>query len=87
MQLHHASHHHASVNSIKPGEIYVAKSPTTAFVTPSIMGAVIDSDVLTEWKSRLLTLPKWNEKFLISAFASDDIPTLIAAMEIQETFF
>ena len=35
----------------------------------------------------LLTLPKWNEKFLIAASASDDIPASTAAMEIQDTFF
>jgi hypothetical protein len=51
------------------------------------MEAVIDSDVLTEWKSLLLSLPEWNEKFLIAALASDDIPASTGAMEIQETFF
>jgi hypothetical protein len=36
------AHHHALVKAVKPGEIYVAKSPTTAFVTPSIHEACID---------------------------------------------
>jgi hypothetical protein len=65
----------------------MAKSPTTAFVTPSITVALIDSNFLTEWKSRLLTLPEWSKKFLIAASALDNIPASTAAMEIQETFF
>jgi hypothetical protein len=39
-------HHQASKKEVVPGELYMAKSVTTAFVTPSITSAVIDSDVL-----------------------------------------
>jgi hypothetical protein len=41
------SHHQALVKVVKPGKIYVSKSSTTAFVTPSITKSVIDSDVLS----------------------------------------
>jgi hypothetical protein len=51
------------------------------------MDSVIDSDVLKEWNSLLLSLPEWNEKFIIASSAADDIPASTAAMEIQETFF
>jgi hypothetical protein len=71
------SHQHASVNSVKPGGYQRGKVPE----------AVIDSNILLEWKSCLLTLPEWNEKFIIVASAADDIPASTAAMEIQETFF
>jgi hypothetical protein len=65
----------------------MAKSPPTAFVTPSVAKSVIGGGILTERKSRLLTMPEWNIKFLITTSASDDIPVSAAAMEIQETFF
>jgi hypothetical protein len=45
----------------------------------------MDDDILTEWKSCLLTLPgEWNEKFLITASALDGIPASTAEMEIQK---
>jgi hypothetical protein len=81
------SHHHASKKEVRPGELYVAKSPTTAFATPSIESTVIDSEVLAEWKALSLSLPEWNEKFFIATNASDDLPASTAAMEMQETFF
>jgi hypothetical protein len=81
------SHHHALVKIIKPGEIYVSKSSTTAFVTPSITKSVIDSDVLSVRRELLLTLLEWNEKFLIATAALDGAPVWMAAMEIHEEFF
>jgi hypothetical protein len=81
------SHHHASVKAVKPGEIYVAKSSTTAFVTPSMHEAGIDADVLTGWRALSLTLSEWNEKFFIATAALDDIPVSTAAMEVHEEFF
>jgi hypothetical protein len=65
----------------------VAKSTTKAFVTPSIMDTIIGGDVLKECNSLLLSLPEWNEKFIIASSASDDIPASTTAMEIHETFF
>jgi hypothetical protein len=73
------AHHHVSVKYVKPGEIYVAKGPTTAFVTPS------DKNVLENWRSLTSALSDWNEKFLIADAASDDIPALAAAIEVQWT--
>jgi hypothetical protein len=81
------SHHNASVRKVMLGELYVAKSTTTAFVTPSIMGNVIDDDVLSMSRTLSLSLPEWNEKFLIATAASDDEPASKAAMEVQEDFF
>jgi hypothetical protein len=81
------THHHGSVKSVKPREVYVAKGPTMAFVTPSLTPMVIDEQVLENWKSLNLALPDWNEKFLITAAALDDLPASAAAMEVQEDFF
>jgi hypothetical protein len=41
-----------------PGEIYVAKGTTTAFVTPSLTESALDTHVLAEWKSLSLALPE-----------------------------
>jgi hypothetical protein len=56
------SHHHTPVKSVKPGDIYVAKSATTAFLTPSIPTKVIDDNVLNTWRTLSLLLPASNEK-------------------------
>jgi hypothetical protein len=55
------SHHHASVKTVMPGQIYVAKSSTRAFVTPTIMALVIEAEALTTWRALSLTLTELNE--------------------------
>jgi hypothetical protein len=82
------SHHHASTKKeVVPGELYVCKSSSTAFVTPSISSVVIDNKVLIKWSSLSLLLQEWNEKFFIATNAADEAPASTAAMEVQETFF
>jgi hypothetical protein len=81
------AHYHASKKQVAPGELYVSKSVSTAFVTPSITSTVIDSEVLVDWLSRSLSLQEWNEKFFITTNASDEAPASSTAMEVQETFF
>jgi hypothetical protein len=81
------AHHHAAAKTVMPGEIYVAKGNTTAFVTPCLTESALDTHVLTEWKSLSLALPEWNEKFLIAATVSDQLPASAAAIEVQETFY
>jgi hypothetical protein len=81
------AHHHASKKEVRPGEIYVAKSHTTAFATPSLEPTVIDEDVLADWKALSLSLSDWNEKFFIATNTSDELPASSAAMEVQEAFF
>jgi hypothetical protein len=39
---------------VAPGELYVAKSASTAFVILSITSSVIDSEVLIDWRARSL---------------------------------
>jgi hypothetical protein len=70
-----------------PGEIYMAKSVTTAFVTPSIMDSVIEAAVLAGWHTLSLTQTEWNEKFLFATEALDDIPVYTADMEVHEEYF
>jgi hypothetical protein len=45
------SHHHTSKKQVAPGELYVAKSSSTAFVTPLITSSVINSKVLIECRA------------------------------------
>jgi hypothetical protein len=81
------SHHHASVKAVKPGEIYLAKGISTAFVLPSLEKSVLDPEAVSKWKSLSLTLPDWNKKFFIATSASDELPASTAAIERQEEFF
>jgi hypothetical protein len=81
------SHHLASVKTVKSGEIYVAKSPTSAFVSPSLGDCILDAEVVEEWQGLALTLSDWNQKFFIATAAADDLPASTSAIEIQEEFF
>jgi hypothetical protein len=80
------AHHHASVKKVMPGKLYVAKSASTAFVTPSITSKVIDDDILAVWITALL-LQEWNEKFFIATAALDENPVSHANMDIHKDFF
>jgi hypothetical protein len=42
------AHHRASKKQVAPGELYVAKSASTAFMTPLVTSSVNDSEVLIE---------------------------------------
>jgi hypothetical protein len=81
------SHHHASIKAVKPGEIYIAKSSGTAFVTPSLQTGTMDSAAEADWSSLNLTLSAWNDKFLAAMTSSDVVPTSLAGIEMQEEFF
>jgi hypothetical protein len=80
------AHCHAWKKEVVPGDLYVAKSATTAFKTPSITSSVIGSDVLTDWRALSLSLHNWYKIFFIATNASDD-DLHLRAMEVQETFF
>jgi hypothetical protein len=82
------AHHHAATKTVIPGKIYVTRGATTTFATPSLTELALDSHVVTKWRSLYLTLPEWNEKFLITAVVSDEVPvSAVAIEEVQETFY
>jgi len=49
-----------------PGEIYVKKSSTTAFVAPSIPSASLRDDLLKSWFSSSATIVEWNQRFSLA---------------------
>jgi hypothetical protein len=68
--------------------VYVAKGlVSTAFVLPLLGGSVLEPETLSKWKSLSLTLPDWNEKFVIATSTSDGVPASTVAIELQEEFF
>jgi hypothetical protein len=75
------------VKTVKLGEIYVAKSPTSAFVPPSLVDCVLDVEVVEEWQGLVLTLSDLNQKFFITTAAADNIPASTAAIGLQEELF
>jgi len=49
-----------------PGEIYVKKSASTAFVAPSIPSDFLRDDLLTSWFSSSATIVEWNQRFSLA---------------------
>jgi hypothetical protein len=86
-ELYFTAHHHAAKKQVAPGELYVAKSPTTAFVALLTTSSVIDSKVLIEWRAPSLYFHEWNKKLFITTNALDEEPASTAAMEVQENLF
>ena len=48
-----------------PGQIFVLKNNTTAFVTPTIDSKVLGSVVIDKWFSQACTLDEWYQRFLL----------------------
>lgn len=46
-----------------PGEIYVMKSPETAFVAPIMKADILGDTIWERWSSEANTLEEWNERF------------------------
>jgi hypothetical protein len=86
------AHHHGSVRDVIPGDIYSAKSLTTAFTTPTISEAVIEEDVLSVWRTLTLLLQEWNKmllqewnkKLFLAKDVSNDLPASKATVEMNE---
>jgi len=49
-----------------PGEIYVKKSPTTAFVAPTISSSSLQEELITSWFSSSATISEWNQRFSLA---------------------
>jgi len=48
-----------------PGEIFVLKAPSVAFVTPSIDSKVLSQEVIEKWFDQSSTLDDWYQRFLL----------------------
>jgi len=62
------SHRNTTCNkqlSPSPGEIYVLKAPSIAFVTPSINSKVLSHEVIDKWFEQSSTLDDWYQRFLL----------------------
>ena len=46
-----------------PGEIYVLKSPTSAFCGPSINSELLGEDLFGKWERELCSLDEWSHRF------------------------
>jgi len=49
-----------------PGEIYVKRSSTTAFVAPSISSHSLRGDLLDSWFNGSATIIEWNQRFALA---------------------
>ena len=81
------SHRGGAIMDVKPGDIFVAKSFTEAFVEPRMSSSDIDKPVLEDWTDALLSFEAWSDKFLMASAAGDEVPASSAAMEVQEDFY
>jgi hypothetical protein len=81
------SHRGGSVMSVQPGDIFVSKSSSEAFVEPRMSSLDIDDLALQDWKDASLSFEAWSEKFLMASAAGNDGPASSAAMEVQEDFY
>jgi len=49
-----------------PGEIYVKKHNTQAFIAPSISSSILTKDLLEAWFATSCTIVEWNERFALA---------------------
>jgi len=49
-----------------PGEIYVKRTQSTAFVAPSIPSSLLREDLIASWFSSTATITEWNHRFSLA---------------------
>jgi len=49
-----------------PGEIYVKRSPTTAFIAPSISSTGLQGDLIESWFKSSATIMEWHRRFSLA---------------------
>jgi hypothetical protein len=69
-----AHHDGGAIMTITPGDIFVAKSFTEAFVEPCMSSFNIDEEALQDWADASLSLESWLEKCLMAEAAGNEVP-------------
>jgi hypothetical protein len=78
------THRGRAVKLVNPGDLYITKSSSEAFVDPNLEAfSSVDEAVLSNWKSLSLTFDECSEKFVTAAAACNEAP----AIEVQENFY
>jgi hypothetical protein len=79
--------HQGTVLSVPtPGELYVAKSPTTAFVDPKCHYLNLTPELWSDWNNRAASLDEWRRLFMLVNDDTEDGPANAAEVEARENF-
>jgi hypothetical protein len=79
--------HHGKDTRVNPGARHVMKSPTSAFVDPSLAPGILEPDLLTQWRSQASKLDRGCWLFMLaSSLSSQEEPASKATLEAEELF-
>jgi hypothetical protein len=80
------SHQGQELNAA-PGELFVAKTPTSAFADPRAHFMDLTPELWLDWNNRSYTLEEWSRLFMLVNNRDDEEgPTSAAGLEAQATF-
>jgi hypothetical protein len=78
--------HQGTVLSVTPGELYVAKTATTAFADPKTHYMRLTPELWAEWNTLAFPLEEWSRLFMLVNKAPDDGPATAAEVEARANF-
>jgi hypothetical protein len=79
--------HQGGVLEVSPGDLYVAKTATSAFADPKSHFMFLTAELWLAWNSRSCSLEEWSRLFMLVNNADEEEgPTSSARLEAQETF-
>jgi hypothetical protein len=78
--------HHGGTFSVLPGDLYVARTATSAFTDPKSSVSKLTLNLMVEWKVLTVSLSEWSKLFMLVNMPSEDGPTSAANLEARELF-
>jgi hypothetical protein len=78
--------HQGTVLSVTPGELYIAKTATTAFAEPKSHIQRLTPELWSEWNNLSCTQEEWNRLFMLVNEKTEEGPVTAAEIEARATF-
>ena len=78
--------HQGTVLSVTPGELYLAKTATTAFADSKTHYMRLTPELWSEWNNSSFTLEEWSGLFMLVNQEPDDGPATAAEVEARVNF-
>ena len=78
--------HQGTVLSVTPGDLYVAKTATTAYADPKCHYLRLTPELWSDWDNLACSLEEWSRLFMLVNNATDNAPATLAELEARSNF-
>jgi hypothetical protein len=78
--------HQGTVLAVNPGDLYVAKTATTAYADPKSNYMKLTPELWSDWDNLACSLDEWSRLFMLVNDTDDDVPATLAKLEARSNF-